>query len=311
MIGSIIEAKNRVWLVAGILVLVALSAPFIAPYPPDAQLDILKLSSLPPSWAHPFGTDSFSRDLLSRVLYGARVSVFFSVSAVLLSLVVGTAYGAAASFGPGWLQSLLKRFIDVALSVPRLLVLLVVTAFIGPLSIPALVVLVALTGWFATARQVTDELESLGHREFVLAAQAVGIGEVRLFLRHLLPHLLPLLAVVGTLATAGTIALEAGLSFLGLGIQPPTASLGTILHDASGSTGKEWWIVIFPGITTVLAVMLCNTIGDSLRERLAPAQVASRSSLATVTPRYSPPKPPSPSSATSPAPAAPATSTHS
>lgn len=266
--------RGLIWLLVAALALLAIGAPWLAPYPPDAQLDILALRSVPPSSAHPFGTDSFSRDLLSRVLHGARVSLGFASAAVLLSLVLGTVYGALTSFAPRVLSSALRRAIDVAMSVPRLLVLLTVTAFLGPLSVPGLVLLVALTGWFATARQVTDELDALQSREFALAARAMGVRGPRLFGRHLLPHLAPLLTVTGTFAVANTIALEAGLSFLGLGIQPPTASWGTILHDGSGSFDTEWWIAVFPGLATVGAVLLCNVLGDVLRDRFAPAHVA-------------------------------------
>lgn len=168
----------------------------------------------------------------------------------------------------------MRRAIDVALSIPRLLVLLAFTAFLGPLPVWGLGLLVGLTGWFATARQVTDELDALQRREFALAAHAMGVRTPRLFQRHLLPHLAPILAVTGTFAVANTIALEAGLSYLGLGIQPPTASWGTILQDGAGSIESEWWITLFPGLATVGAVLLCNILGDALRDRFAPAHVA-------------------------------------
>ncbi len=272
--GSPARAPTLVWLLLLTLVLVAIGAPWLAPFSPEAQLDLLALRGVHPSVAHPFGTDRFSRDLLSRVLYGARVSLGFAGAAVTLSLVLGTTYGAATSFAPRALSSVLRRGIDVAMSVPRLLVLLTFTAFLGPLSVPGLVLLVAFTGWFATARQVTDELDALRCSEFALAARAVGVRSVRLFFHHLLPHLIPLLTVSGTFAVANTIALEAGLSFLGLGIQPPTASWGTIMHDGTGAIDAEWWIAVFPGLATVGAVLLCNAVGDALRDRFAPAHVS-------------------------------------
>jgi peptide/nickel transport system permease protein len=258
----------------GTLTLLAIAAPWVSPYAPERQLDIVALRSTAPSWAHPFGTDSFSRDVLSRVLHGARISLGFAFATVLLGLVLGTAYGAFTSFAHRAVSTVLRRAIDVALSIPRLLVLLALTAFLGPLSVWQLVLLVGFTGWFATARQVTDELDGLQRREFTLAAQAMGVRTPRLFHKHLLPHLAPLLAVTGTFAVANTIALEAGLSFLGLGIQPPTASWGTILQDGAGSIESEWWITVFPGLATVGAVLLCNILGDALRDRFAPAHVA-------------------------------------
>lgn len=284
-LSSVATARTTgLWVLAGAFATAVLLAPAIAPFPPDEQLGILTLKSIAPSLEYPFGTDAFSRDLLSRVLYGARLSLVFSLAAVAIGLAVGTSFGAVTSLGPRWLSVILRRLVDVALSIPRLLILLAVTAFAGPFSIAGLVLLVALTGWFAIARQVTDELDALKTREFVQAARATGVRTARLFLLHLLPHLGPLLAVAGTLALAGTIALEAGLSFLGLGIQPPTASLGTILHDASGVMGAEWWIVVFPGIATVVIVLVCNALGDALRERFTPFHVAVTLYPAAITP---------------------------
>jgi len=272
--ASIRGSDRSLWVLLGTLTLLAIAAPWVSPYAPERQLDIVALRSAAPSWMHPFGTDSFSRDVLSRVLHGARISLGFALAAVLLGLVLGTTYGALTAFAPRTVSTILRRAIDVALSIPRLLVLLALTAFLGPLSVWQLVLLVGFTGWFATARQVTDELDALQRREFALAAQAMGVRTARLFHRHLLPHLAPLLAVTGTFAVANTIALEAGLSFLGLGIQPPTASWGTILQDGAGSIESEWWITVFPGLATIGAVLLCNILGDALRDRFAPAHVA-------------------------------------
>ncbi len=277
------RSPGTMLILVAVLVALAICAPWLAPYPPDAQLDILGLRSSPPSAAHPFGTDQFSRDLLSRVLYGARVSLSFAAASVLLGLIVGTAWGAATSLGPRLLGTTLRRMLDVALSIPRLLVLLAVPAFTGPLSFSGLIVLVGLTGWFTTARQVADELDGLAQQEFALAARAMGVSRTRLFLRHLLPFLIPLLAINATFGTANTIALEAGLSFLGLGIQPPMASWGNILHDTTGAFGVEWWIAVFPGIAIVGAVFICHLLGDALRESFAPAHVASKPPTLGVT----------------------------
>jgi peptide/nickel transport system permease protein len=262
----------------GALVTVALAAPWLTPYPPNLSLDIIALRSQPPSWAHPFGTDSFSRDVMSRVLFGARVSLAVSLASVLVGLVVGIMYGAATAFSGPTAGRLLRRLNDVLLSIPRLLVLLAVTAVASPLSVPGLILLVGLTGWFVTARQVADELDALRTREFSLAAQALGVRTPRLLQRHLLPHLLPVLVVTGTFGVANTIGLEAGLSFLGLGIQPPTASWGTILRDGTASVRGSWWITLFPCLATILAVLACNAVGDVLRERFSPDHVASSSS---------------------------------
>lgn len=251
---------------------VAVAAPLLSPHPPNATLDIIALKSRAPSLAYPFGTDAYSRDVLSRVLHGARVSVAFSLASVLLGLMVGTAYGAMAAFSPPSVQTVLRRVLDVAMSVPRLLVLLAVVGMAGPFDIVALVLLIGLTGWFATARMVAGELDALASREFTLAARAQGVRAPRLLLRHLLPHLAPLLAVTGTFGVANAIGLEAGLSFLGLGIQPPTASWGTILRDGAGVIRSQWWLTVFPGVAMILPVVACNAVGDALRDRFALSQ---------------------------------------
>ncbi|MCE2899799.1 MAG: ABC transporter permease [Gemmatimonas sp.] len=255
-----------------LLITVAVAAPLLSPYPPNATLDLLALKSCAPSWAHPFGTDAYSRDVLSRVLHGARVSLAFSLASATLVLVIGTAYGALAAFSPPLLRTVLRRALDVAMSVPRLLVLLAVAGVAGPFDLAALVWLISATGWFATARMVTGELDALATREFALAARAQGVRASRLVLRHLAPHLAPLLAVAGTFGVANAIGLEAGLSFLGLGIQPPTASWGTILRDGAGVIRSQWWLTVFPGIAMILPVVACNAVGDALRDRFALTQ---------------------------------------
>lgn len=268
------SAERRALLLLGLLAGVALAAPVLSPYPPNEQLGLLTLQSQAPSLAHPFGTDSYSRDVLSRVLHGARVSLAVALASVLVGLGAGTCYGALTAFAGGLLRTALRRFLDVGLSVPRLLMLLAVGALAGRLSLPGLVLLLGLTGWFATARQVADELDALREREFAVAARATGVRPLRLVTRHLLPHLLPVLIINGTFAIAGTISLEAGLSFLGLGVQPPTASWGTIIGDGAPLMDTAWWITVFPGLATVLAVLGCNVAGDALRDRFAPGHVA-------------------------------------
>jgi peptide/nickel transport system permease protein len=255
-----------------LLIGVALAAPLLAPYPPDAMLDIVARKSQPPSAAHPFGTDEYSRDVLSRVLHGAQVSLAFSLASVLLSLVVSTTYAALAAFGPPALRVVLRRALDVVMSVPRLLVLLAVAGVAGPFGLPALILIVGLTGWFASARMITDELEALSAREFTQAARAQGVRTSRLLLRHLMPHLIPLLVITGTFGVADTIGLEAGLSYLGLGIQPPTASWGTMLKDGATVIGSAWWMTVFPGLALVVPVIACHSVGNALRERFAPSQ---------------------------------------
>lgn len=267
-----------------LLVAVVVAGPLLTPYAPNAQLDIIALRSQAPSLAHPFGTDAVSRDVLSRVLDGGRVSLALAILSVSLSLVVGTLYGAMSTLAGGVVDSTMRRLLDVALSIPRLLVLLAVGALWGALSFPALVLLIGFTGWFDTARLVTDELRALRAQEFSLAARAMGVRGPRLLWRHLLPHLLPTLVITASFGVAGTIALEAGLSYLGLGIQAPQASWGTILRDGAGVVQSEWWLSLFPGLATVFAVLACNALGDALRERFAPNHVPRRATSRDTAP---------------------------
>ncbi len=257
-----------------LLAAVAIAAPLLSPFDPNTPLGLLTLRSQEPSLAHPFGTDSYSRDVLSRVLHGSRVSLAISIASVLVSIGAGISYGALTSFATPTVSTLLRRVLDMLLSIPRLLMLLSVAALTGRVSLVGLILLIGLTGWFATARQVADELDALKSHEFAVAARASGVRTPRLLMRHLLPHLLPLLVVNGTFAVASTIGLEAGLSFLGLGVQPPTASWGSIIRDGIGVMDTEWWLTVFPGLATLLAVLACNVAGDALRDRFAPHHVA-------------------------------------
>lgn len=259
----------------GLLLAIALLAPLLAPYPPNRMLDIVELKSRAPSAAHPFGTDLYSRDVLSRVIYGTRVSLFFALASVSVTLVVGTVYGACMSFAPPTVSQLLRRILELLFSVPRLLVLLAVAGALAPLtSVWPLILLLGFTGWYGVARQVSDELDALSTREFTLAARAGGVHTSRIISHHLLPHVAPTLLVTAAFAIANTVALEAGLSFIGLGVQPPTASWGAIMRDGAINMRSEWWLTVFPGIATVLPVLACNAVGDALRDRFAPVQFA-------------------------------------
>lgn len=260
-------------LLIGVLVFVALAAPWLAPYAPTDQLETITMKSLSPSFSHPFGTDSNSRDVLSRVIYGARVSLAVSSLSVLVALTLGVAFGAMAAFGRPALEGVMMRALDVLLAMPRLLILLALTAFWSQLSIVSLALLLGATGWYDLARLVHGETRTLLTRDFVLAAQAGGTGRLRLFIKHLLPHLVPLLAVSATLGIAATISLEAGLSYLGLGIQEPNISWGTIMRDGIGVMDTQWWLTIFPGLATMIAVIACNALGEALRERSARRQL--------------------------------------
>lgn len=255
------------------LVLVAAAAPILAPFDPRAQPDIVALKSLGPSWTHPFGTDPLSRDVLTRVLYGARVSLRVAGLSVLLALLVGTGYGALAALAGGTIDRVLMRTLDVLLALPRLLWLLAVTALWDGLPLSGLIVLLGLTSWYGVARIVRGEVQAQLKREYTVAARALGVRAPRFFVRQLLPQLVPVLAIWASIGVAQTIGLEAGLSFLGLGVQPPDASWGTIMQDGASVMQSQWWLTLFPGLATLLAVIACNWLGDALRDIFAADQL--------------------------------------
>ncbi|HEY2850706.1 MAG TPA: ABC transporter permease [Gemmatimonadaceae bacterium] len=252
--------------------LVAIAAPKIAPYDPRATPESETQKDLPPSLAHPFGTDEFSRDVLSRVVYGARVSLGVAAAAVALAMTLGAAVGAVAGYAGGWTDVVLMRAVDAMLSVPRVLLLLVLVATTGPLSVGGIILLLGFTGWPGTSRLIRGEVLQLKQRDYVLASRATGTREWKVFLTHVLPGALPQLLVSATLALATVIPLEAGLSFLGLGVQPPTASWGNIISDAADRPGDTWWVVLFPGLASVCTVLAVNTIGERLRTWADPRQ---------------------------------------
>jgi peptide/nickel transport system permease protein len=253
-------------IVLGIIVLVGLLAPLIAPYDPSAQPDIVGLKDLPPSLAHPFGTDPYSRDVLSRVVYGARLSLLIGVLATIVSLTLGVAYGAVAGYAGGLIDAVMMRILDAFLSIPRLLLLIGVLVAWPRLSIGGLVVFLGFTGWFGLSRIVRGQVLALMHAEFVMAARALGASRRRILLRHLLPNLVSPIVVAATLGVAHVIVLEAGLSYLGIGVPQPQASWGNIIQDGADQAAALWWMSLFPGLFMVLTVMTLNILGEALRD---------------------------------------------
>ena len=254
--------------VLAIFVLVAFAAPAVAPYDPRVTPESARQKNMPPSGAHPFGTDQFSRDVLSRVIYGARVSLGVAAAAVVLALTLGVAVGSLAGYTGGFADVILMRLVDSFLSVPRVLLLLVLVASTGSLSPGGIAMLLGFTGWAGTSRLVRGEVRRTMGLDYVIASRATGTPEWRVFTTHVLPAVVPQLLVTGTLALATVIPLEAGLSFLGLGVQPPVASWGNIISDAAANPGDTWWMVLFPGLAIVCTVLSVNTIGERLREKL-------------------------------------------
>lgn len=255
------------------LVLLALLAPLISPYSPEAQLDIIRLKSQSPRIEHPFGTDSYSRDILARVLYGARVTLSVAALATLMAAVVGTVYGITAAMSARVVDALLMRVLDALLSIPRLLFLIALLALWNPVPIGGLILLLGLTGWFDVARLVRADALSVREREFVLAARSLGAGRARIALRHVLPNVMVPIIVSTTLGVANVIALEASLSFLGIGAQEPNASWGTMFHQGVVDLSGMWWLALFPGLAMVVTVVSFNVLGDALRVLLDPRQL--------------------------------------
>jgi peptide/nickel transport system permease protein len=269
------RAARSVLTLLGVAVVAATLAPWIAPFDPTAQPDPVALRLLAPSWHHPFGTDAFSRDVLSRILHGARISLGVAAGAMILSVTLGTALGALAAVMGGWVDGLVSGLVDVLIAMPRLLVVIALVATFGALSPWWLVVLIGGSGWLTTARIVRAELRDHLHREYVLAAKALGASRWRIISQHLLPAAAPQVAVAAALSLAAVIPLEAALSFVGLGIQPPHASWGNILLDGTDYLTSAWWLVVFPLTAVTLAVGSALVLADRLRAAIADEERAS------------------------------------
>jgi len=268
------DPRSRVAVfVLGLVILAAVLAPLLAPYDPAAQLDIVRLRSLGPSLAHPLGTDPYSRDVLSRVLFGARVSLSIAFASVALSISFGILVGVVAGYMGGLVDIVLMRLVDAALAIPRLLLIIAVVALWGSLGVTALTVLIAGVGWFTVTRLVRAETLVVRDRDYVVAARALGTPTWRIVLRHVLPNVVGPGIVNATLAVGNVILLEAGLSYLGIGVRPPTASWGSIIQDGAERVSDLWWLTVFPGVAIVITVFACNALGDALRDALDPRQL--------------------------------------
>jgi peptide/nickel transport system permease protein len=251
----------------GGLFAVSLFAPWLAPYDPGF-ID-LKEVLMAPSAEHWLGTDPLGRDVLSRIIYGAQVSLKVGFVAVGLATCIGLMVGALAGFYGGWVDLVLMRFVDLMLCFPSFFLILAVIAVLEP-SIWNIMVVIGLTGWMGVARLVRAEFLSLREREFVVAARALGASDRRLILRHLLPNALAPVMVSATLGVAGAILTESALSFLGLGVQPPTPSWGNILTAGKDNIEIAWWLSVFPGLAILVTVMSYNLLGEGIREAIDP-----------------------------------------
>ena len=275
--------------IAGLVVLAlmvggAVFAGQLAPFDPNAIDNVhWQGTPLPPCFqdaaqcgGHPLGTDEVGRDLLSRLLFGARISLMVGLFAVLMEVVIGTTLGAISGYYGGWTDYAIMRVTDVFLSIPLLPLLLVLTAIVAASSSKAalnfgvIVLIIGALSWMSVARLVRASFLSLREREFTEAARAVGNRDGRIIFRHILPNAVAPIVVQATLDVAGVIVLESTLSFLGLGIQPPTASWGNMLSNAQSNLQTAWWAAVFPGLCILATVLSINYIGDGLRDALDP-----------------------------------------
>jgi len=273
--------------VLALMILAAALAKQLSPLDPHAIDNVhWQGTPLPPCFqdasqcgGHALGTDEVGRDLLSRLLFGARISLTVGLFAVIMEVLIGTTLGAIAGYYGGWVDYALMRLTDVFLSIPLLPLLLVLTAIVAAsstkaaLSFGVIVIIIGALSWPTVARLVRASFLSLREREFAEAARAVGNNDARIIFRHLLPNAVAPIVVQATLDVAGVIITESTLSFLGLGIQPPTASWGNMLANAQSNLSIAWWAAVFPGLCILVTVLAINYIGDGLRDALDPNMV--------------------------------------
>jgi len=264
-------SKNRLALCGGAVVLVlaimAAAAPLLSPHDPHKP-DIKRILD-PPSARHWLGTDQIGRDVLSRMLYGARVSLAVGFVSVGIATAIGIALGASAGYHGGTVDGAVMRLVDLVLVFPRFFLLLAVLAFLKP-SIWTIMVVIGLTGWMGVARLVRAEFLALKEREFVIWSQSVGAGAFRIIWRHILPNAMAPVLVAMTLGIPAAILTESGLSFLGLGVRPPYATWGNILNEGKEVIELAWWLSVYPGLAILFTVLSYNLLGEGIRDALDP-----------------------------------------
>ncbi|MEK7243828.1 MAG: ABC transporter permease [Thermodesulfobacteriota bacterium] len=263
--------KNRMAVVGSVIVvllfIVSLLAPWLAPYDPNA-ID-LKNVLAPPSGGHPFGTDPLGRDVLSRMIWGAGISLKVGFVATGIALLIGTMLGAVAGYYGRWVDAVIMRFVDIMLCFPAFFLILAVIALLEP-SIWNIMIVIGLTGWMGVTRLVRADFISLKERDFVQAARVIGAGDLRIIFLHILPNAMASVLVTATLGVAGAILTESALSFLGIGVQPPTPSWGNILTAWKDNIDIAWWLSFYPGLAILITVLGYNLLGEGIRDALDP-----------------------------------------
>jgi peptide/nickel transport system permease protein len=262
---------NRFAITGGVVViflfLLSFLAPYITPYGPD-DLDLYHVL-MPPSSAHWFGTDDLGRDVLTRVIYGARISLKVGFVAVGIAVIIGTVVGLLSGYYSGWVDNILMRFVDIMLCFPTFFLILAVIAFLGQ-SIWYIMIIIGLTGWMGVARLVRAEVLSIRERDYVMAVRALGARDSRIIFRHILPNAMSPVLVSATLGVAGAILTESALSFLGIGVPPPTPSWGNILTSGKDYIEFAWWLTLYPGLAITVTVLAYYLVGEGIRDALDP-----------------------------------------
>lgn len=249
------------------LLLVSLLAPWIAPYDPNEINLKMVLSS--PSASHLCGTDQLGRDVLSRMIWGARISLKVGFVATGIAILIGAVLGAVAGYYGRWIDAVTMRFVDIMLCFPTFFLILAVIALLEP-SIWNIMIIIGLTGWMGITRLVRADFISLKERDFVLAARAIGASDSRIIFIHILPNAMASVVVAATLGVAGAILTESALSFLGIGVQPPTPSWGNILTAGKDNIDIAWWLSLYPGLAILITVLGYNLLGEGIRDSLDP-----------------------------------------
>ena len=263
--------RNKLAVAGGIVVatlfVVAIFAPYIAPYDP-LTIDTKNIFAAP-SAEHICGTDDLGRDVFSRMVYGSRISLTVGFVAVGIATMVGVFIGAISGYFGGWLDGTLMRFVDLMLTIPTFFLILAVIAFLPP-SIYTIMAVIGVTGWMGVARLVRAEFLTLKQRDFVMAARAMGLGDAGIIFRHILPNAMTPVLVSVTLDIAGAILTESALSFLGIGVRPPTPSWGNILTIGKDNLEFAWWLSVYPGFAILITVLGYNLLGEGIRDALDP-----------------------------------------